>query len=69
MFEVSIFTPAEFGAFIPWLAVWRGPLSALVHPNTVPDEGETEAAAELRDHSERAIWLGEKQSLDLRLFA
>ncbi|TQV93842.1 Dopa 4,5-dioxygenase [Cordyceps javanica] len=69
MFEVSVFTPAQFGAFVPWLAVWRGPLSALVHPNTVPEEGETLMAAELLDHTQRAIWLGEKQSLDLKIFA
>ncbi|KAJ6781182.1 hypothetical protein PWT90_05959 [Aphanocladium album] len=69
MFEVSVFTPAQFGAFIPWLAVWRGPLPVLVHPNTLPEDGETLAAAELRDHTERAIWLGEEQSLDLRIFS
>ncbi|OAA72836.1 Dopa 4,5-dioxygenase [Akanthomyces lecanii RCEF 1005] len=69
MFEVSVFTPAQFGAFIPWLAVWRGPLSVLVHPNTVPEEGETLVSSERRDHTERAIWLGEKQTLDLTLFA
>ncbi|KAM3482623.1 hypothetical protein NHJ13051_007317 [Beauveria bassiana] len=69
MFEVSVFTPAQFGAFIPWLAVWRGPLSVLVHPNTVPEEGETLLASELRDHTERAIWLGEKQQLDLKIFS
>jgi aromatic ring-cleaving dioxygenase len=39
MFEVNVFTPAEFGAFVSWLVVNRGPLSALVHPNTVGDEG------------------------------
>lgn len=69
MFEVSVFTPAQFGAFIPWLAVWRGPLSVLVHPNTVPEEGETIVSSERRDHTERAIWLGEKQTLDLKIFA
>lgn len=58
MFEVNIFTPAQFGAFIPWLIINRGPLSALVHPNT--DDGE-----ELRSHSQRATWLGERVPLDL----
>ena len=42
MFEVNIFTPTQFGAFIPWLVINRGPLNALVHPNTGDD---------LRDHS------------------
>ena len=38
MFEVNIFTPAQFGAFIAWLVINRGPLSVLVHPNTGEDE-------------------------------
>lgn len=61
MFEVNIFTPAQFGAFVPWLVINRGPLSALIHPNTV--EGEDE-----RNHTQRATWLGERIPLDLRLF-
>lgn len=59
MFEVNLFTPAQFGAFIAWLVINRGPLSALVHPNTGDDE---------RDHTQRAVWLGEKVPLDLSLF-
>ncbi|KAI1118346.1 DOPA-like domain-containing protein [Nemania sp. NC0429] len=66
MFEVSLVTPAQFGAFVPWLAVWRGPLSVLVHPNTVEDGPAAEV--ELRNHSERAIWLGERIPLDYTLF-
>ncbi|KAK3174233.1 hypothetical protein OEA41_001477 [Lepraria neglecta] len=38
MFEVNVFRPAQFGAFIAWLVINRGPLSALVHPNTGDDE-------------------------------
>ncbi|CAI4212338.1 unnamed protein product [Parascedosporium putredinis] len=68
MFEVNLFTPAQFGAFIAWLAVWRGPLSALIHPNNLPGEGETKLEAELRDHSERAIWMGERLPLDYSRF-
>lgn len=59
MFEVNIFTPAQFGAFIPWLVINRGPLSALVHPNTGDDE---------RDHTQRATWMGERIALDLGIF-
>ena len=59
MFEVNLFTPVQFGAFIPWLVINRGPLSALVHPNT--DEEE-------RDHTQRATWMGEKLPLDVSLF-
>ena len=62
MFEVNIFTPAQFGAFIPWLVINRGPLSALVYPNT---EDESEAK---RNHTQRATWLGERLPLDLSLF-
>jgi aromatic ring-cleaving dioxygenase len=34
----------------------RGPLSALVHPNTGED---------LRDHTQRATWLGEPYPLNV----
>lgn len=68
MFEVNLFTPAQFGAFISWLTIWRGPLSALIHPNVVPKEGEVAREVELRDHTERAIWMGEKIPLDVSLF-
>lgn len=56
MFEVNIFTPTQFGAFIPWLVINRGPLSALVHPNTGDD---------VRDHSQRVTWLGQPFPLQL----
>ncbi|KAH8690497.1 DOPA-like domain-containing protein [Talaromyces proteolyticus] len=59
MFEVNLLNPVEFGAFVPWLAINRGPLSVLIHPNTV-NPGE-----ELRNHSQRAIWMGERFPLDL----
>ncbi|KAJ5623087.1 hypothetical protein N7490_011692 [Penicillium lividum] len=64
MFEVNIFTPAQFGAFIPWLVINRGQLSALIHPNTEIETG----AEEERNHTQRATWLGERIPLDLRLF-
>lgn len=56
MFEVNLFTPEQFGAFIPWLVIWRGPLSALLHPNTGED---------VRDHSQRATWLGQAFPINL----
>jgi DOPA 4,5-dioxygenase len=59
MFEVNLFTPEQFGAFVPWLNIHRGPLSVLVHPNT----GDA-----LRDHTQRAVWMGERYPLDLGLF-
>lgn len=67
MFEVNLFTPAQFGAFIPWLVINRGPLSALIHPNTVdPVTGEVDD--EERDHTQRATWMGERWPLDLSMF-
>ncbi|TVY16037.1 putative 21.2 kDa protein [Lachnellula arida] len=67
MFEVNLFTPAQFGAFIPWLVINRGPLSALIHPNTVnPETGEHDEGE--RDHTQRATWMGERFPLDLSLF-
>jgi aromatic ring-cleaving dioxygenase len=68
MFEVNLFTPAQFGAFVPWLAIHRGPLSALVHPNTVVADDASKWTEELRNHTDRAIWLGEKVPLDTGLF-
>ncbi|KAF5542079.1 DOPA 4,5-dioxygenase [Fusarium napiforme] len=68
MFEVNVFTPAQFGAFVAWLAIWRGPLSALVHPNVIPEKGVNRWASMKRDHLERAIWMGERLPLDLSLF-
>ncbi|KAI1174351.1 DOPA-like domain-containing protein [Nemania sp. FL0916] len=67
MFEVDILTPAQFGAFVSWLAIWRGPLSVLVHPNTV-EADVSRTAVEIRNHSERAIWMGERIPLDFTGF-
>lgn len=64
MFEVNLFTPAQFGAFVPWLAVWRGPLSVLVHPNTTETD-VPEPERELRNHTQRAIWMGERFPLNV----
>ncbi|KAK3384365.1 DOPA-like domain-containing protein [Lasiosphaeria ovina] len=67
MFEVNLLSLAQFGAFVPWLAIWRGPLSALIHPNTVED-GVPPAEVAARNHSQRAIWMGERYPIDLGLF-
>ena len=63
MFEVNLFTPAQFGAFIPWLVINRGPLSALIHPNCVIDKA-TGSHDVLRDHTQRATWMGERFPLN-----
>ena len=67
MFAVIIFTPAQFGAFISWLAIWRGPLLVLIHPNTI-EPGVDRDVSELRDHTERATWMGERLPLDVGYF-
>ncbi|KAK5117136.1 hypothetical protein LTR85_008904 [Meristemomyces frigidus] len=56
MFEVNVFTPQQFGAFVAWLVINRGPLSVLVHPNTGDD---------VRDHSQRATWMGQPIPLQI----
>jgi len=48
----------QFGAFIPWLVINRGPLSALIHPNT--DD-------EVRDHTQWATWMGQPLPLNVKL--
>ncbi|RMX87174.1 hypothetical protein D0869_02556 [Hortaea werneckii] len=63
MFEVNLFTPEQFGAFVPWLVIHRGALSVLLHPNTGDD---------VRDHTQLATWMGQPYPLQvgmLREFA
>ncbi|KAL2009045.1 hypothetical protein VTN00DRAFT_7239 [Thermoascus crustaceus] len=69
--------PAQFGAFMPWLVVHRGPLRVLIHPNTAiarsveggdGQDGMDEVNEEEKNHTTRAIWLGERVLLDLGLF-
>lgn len=50
------FTPDTFSAIVPWLTLNRLGLSVLVHPETGDD---------IPDHTDHAIWLGEKLSLNL----
>lgn len=59
MFEVNILTTTQFGAFIPWLIINRGPLLALLHPNT---------GDHLRDHTQRATWLGGEVPVNTEMF-
>lgn len=56
MFEVDIFTPAQLGALVGWLAIHHGSLSILVHPHT---------GDEFKDHTQNAIWIGESVPLNL----
>ena len=53
------FPPGLFATLVPWLALNRDGLTVFVHPNTGDD---------LADHRDRAIWLGDSQTLDLSIF-
>jgi len=53
------FEPALFGKLIPWLMLKRNGLVVFVHPNTGED---------LKDHLDRALWMGEIKPLRLSLF-
>lgn len=52
-------TNEKFCALLPWLMENRGDLSILCHAKTTNH---------LHDHTRNAFWLGEPQTLDLRLF-
>src|SRR4051812_25034122 len=49
MYQVA-FARELFASFVPWLALNRGDLSVLVHPNT---------GRARDDHMRHALWLGE----------
>ncbi len=50
------FRAERFAEVIPWLALHRGGLTVFIHPITGQD---------LRDHRDRAIWMGAVRPLDL----
>ncbi len=50
------FSTAMFAEIVPWLVLNRGGLTVFLHPNTGDD---------VRDHTELAIWLGDKEKLNL----
>ena len=51
-----LFQPDQLAPLLSWLALNRGDLTVLVHPNT---------GQQLADHRDRAIWLGRQETLDL----
>jgi DOPA 4,5-dioxygenase len=55
MYQVA-FLPEQFGKVVPWLMLNREGLDILVHPSTGDDVG---------DHTNRALWLGEKLELNI----
>ena len=50
------FDTALFGTIVPWLVLNRGALTIFLHPETGDD---------IRDHTKLAVWLGEREELDL----
>ena len=55
MYQVAFGTD-QFERFVPWLMLNHDGLSVLVHPETGDD---------VADHSDHAIWIGEKLPLDI----
>lgn len=53
------FEPEQFAEIVPFLAFNRGDLVIFIHP---------ESGDELRDHRDRALWLGAKLELNLEIF-
>lgn len=54
------FAPAHFAAVMSWLTLNHGALDVFAHPNT---------GDELRDHRDRALWLGHSHVLNLAALA
>ncbi|MFN6569975.1 DOPA 4,5-dioxygenase family protein [Dendronalium sp. ChiSLP03b] len=55
MYQVA-FLPNQFANIVPWLMLNREGLDVLVHPETGDD---------VADHTEHALWLGEKLELNV----
>jgi DOPA 4,5-dioxygenase len=55
MYQV-VFLPQLFGEIVPWLMLHHQGLSILVHPTTGDD---------VVDHTDHALWLGEKLDLNI----
>ncbi|KNE62040.1 hypothetical protein AMAG_07298 [Allomyces macrogynus ATCC 38327] len=56
MYEIDIHKAEDFSRFVPWVALNHGSLSVLIHPHS----GDM-----VKDHTEYALWLGEKVPLDV----
>lgn len=54
MYQVA-FSTSVFAELVPWLMVNHGELAVLIHPTT---------GDHLPDHTNHALWLGEKLTLD-----
>ena len=56
MYQVA-FQPDQFDSLVPWLMLNHAGLNVLIHPRTDDD---------VADHSQRALWLGEKLELNIQ---
>lgn len=54
-----IISPQDFAQVVGWLALHHASLDVFIHPNT----GDA-----LRDHRDRALWVGRSQRLNLAVF-
>lgn len=52
------FNPEIFGKIIPWLAINRNGLIVFIHPET---------GDHVKDHTDHAIWMGDRQELDISI--
>lgn len=57
MYQVK-FAPGEFSALVQWLMLNHAGLNVLIHPETGDD---------VADHTEQALWLGEKLALNIEV--
>lgn len=57
-FQIA-FDAVHLNELVSWLALNRGALDVLVHPNT---------SDELRDHRDSALWIGHSHALNLHAF-
>ncbi len=55
MYQVA-FSPELFGTLVPWLMLNREDLDILIHPSTGDD---------VADHTDHALWLGDKLELNI----
>jgi len=53
------FAPTQFAEIVEWLTLNHDALDVFLHPNTGDD---------LRDHRDRAVWIGRSYQLKLEVF-
>lgn len=56
MWEADFKSPEIFSRLVPWFTLNHGSLSVLIHPHTAGGD-------QRKDHTQHALWLGEKVPL------